>query len=265
MRCDLHDLFVEMIPNAFSWTHEPPRCMHALFIESCWIHHSSLQFPEARSASLFLFCKTVPPPLELPTFSLRFWWCLDIHHLPNRWSKCLSVFEHYGALVSRLPIHDSLSSEPLFFHFGPNFRPQVLRSGCCLNCCKQSLEPHTGPHTGCFFGIGALVFEKVLTCETRGPIQRNRGPIQRNTVSLNRTAHEWAVLFSETVFLWIGPRIFHRETRVFEHVEQHLNSMFGSSFIANFLLAITGPCGVVTCSRGSPGESTGSYPFKVWE
>ena len=32
-----------------------------------------------------------------------------------------------------------------------------------------------------------------------------RGPIQRNTVSLNRTAHSWAVLFSETVFLWIGP------------------------------------------------------------
>ena len=44
--------------------------------------------------------------------------------------------------------------------------------------------------TGCFFGLGALVFEKVLSCETRGPIQRNRGPIQRNTVSLNRTAHE---------------------------------------------------------------------------
>ena len=32
-----------------------------------------------------------------------------------------------------------------------------------------------------------------------------RGPIQRNTVSLNRTGHLWPVLFSETVFLWIGP------------------------------------------------------------
>ena len=30
-----------------------------------------LQFPEARSASLFLFCKALPPPLEIPTFSLR--------------------------------------------------------------------------------------------------------------------------------------------------------------------------------------------------
>ena len=46
-----------------------------------------------------------------------------------------------------------------------------------------------GSYTGCFFGVGALVFEKVLSCETRGPILRNRGPIQRNTVSLNRTAH----------------------------------------------------------------------------
>ena len=26
-------------------------------------------------------------------------------------------------------------------------------------------------NTGCFFRIGALVFEKVLSCETRGPIQ----------------------------------------------------------------------------------------------
>ena len=44
-----HDLSVEMIPNAFSWTHEPPRYMHALFWESYWIQHSSLQFPEVGS------------------------------------------------------------------------------------------------------------------------------------------------------------------------------------------------------------------------
>ena len=29
LRCDLHDLLVEWIPNAFSWIHELPRCMHA--------------------------------------------------------------------------------------------------------------------------------------------------------------------------------------------------------------------------------------------
>ena len=44
-------------------------------------------------------------------------------------------------------------------------------------------------NTGCFFGIGALVFEKVLISETRGPILRNGGPNQRNGVSLNRTGH----------------------------------------------------------------------------
>ena len=66
-------------------------------------------------------------------------------------------------------------------------------------------------HTGCFFRIGPLVFEKVLSGETGGPILQNRSPIQRNTVSLNRTGHKWPVLFSETVFLWIGPRVFHRK------------------------------------------------------
>ena len=36
-----------------------------------WIHHSSLQFPGAWSASLFLFCRALPPPFALLTFSLR--------------------------------------------------------------------------------------------------------------------------------------------------------------------------------------------------
>ena len=49
----------------------------------------------------------------------------------------------------------------------------------------------------------------------------------------------------------------------FAHPEQHLNSMLGSSFIVNFLLTEIGPRGVITCSRGSPGETTGSHPFKV--
>ena len=41
---------------------------------------------------------------------------------------------------------------------------------------------HTHTHTGCFFRVGAFVFEKVLSCETGGPIRWN-------TVSLNRTSH----------------------------------------------------------------------------
>ena len=40
LRCDFHDLSVEMIPNAFSWTlNKPPRYMHASFWEYCWIHN----------------------------------------------------------------------------------------------------------------------------------------------------------------------------------------------------------------------------------
>ena len=42
-----------LFPNFVSWTHEPPRCMHVLSLESCWIHNSSVQFPENWSA---LFC-----------------------------------------------------------------------------------------------------------------------------------------------------------------------------------------------------------------
>ena len=48
---------------------------------------------------------------------------------------------------------------------------------------------------------------------------------------------------------------------VFEHVEQHLNPMFGSCLIATFLLTKNGPRSVITCSRGSPEVSTGSDPF----
>ena len=36
-----------MIPDAFLLIHELPQCTHALFLGSCWIHHSSLQLPEA--------------------------------------------------------------------------------------------------------------------------------------------------------------------------------------------------------------------------
>ena len=38
-------------------------------------------------------------------------------------------------------------------------------------------------------------------------------------------------------------------------MEQHLNSMLGSSFIANFRLTMNGPRGVITCSRGLNGSN----------
>ena len=43
----------------------------------------------------------------------------------------------------------------------------------CMARCRRAKR--SCAYTGCFFGIGALVFEKVLSCETRGPILRNRG------------------------------------------------------------------------------------------
>ena len=71
LRCDLHDLSVEMIPSVVSWTHEPPRYMHGLSLESCWIHGSSHQFPELER--FFVpFLQSMPHPLELPTFSSHF-------------------------------------------------------------------------------------------------------------------------------------------------------------------------------------------------
>ena len=72
--------------------------------------------------------------------------------------------------------------------------------------------------------------------------------MQWNSVSLDRTSH-----------------FLSRKIVIFAHLEQHLNAMLGSSFIANFMLTEIGPRGVITCSRGSPEVSTGSYPFKVWE
>ena len=37
--------------------------------------------------------------------------------------------------------------------------------------------------------------------------------------------------------------------------------MLGSSLVANFLLVMNGPHRIITCFRGSPKVTTGSYPF----
>ena len=105
--------------NRFSWTHEPPRCMHVLFFffkkkNLVGIITLCFSFLMPRSVSSFLFCKAPPPALELPTFSLRLWLFLYFHHLPDRWNKCLPVFAHYRAVASRLPTLAFLSSERLF-------------------------------------------------------------------------------------------------------------------------------------------------------
>ena len=113
LRCGLHDFSVEMIPNAVSWTHELRRCIHASSLESCSINHSSIQFLEAQSASLFFFCKASPSPLELPTISCVFD-CFYIHHFSDQWIKWLWICEHSRVWTSRLPVLVSLSSERAF-------------------------------------------------------------------------------------------------------------------------------------------------------
>ena len=116
LRCELHDLLVDMIPNLVSWTHEPPRRMHALSLESGWIHHSSLQFPESRSASLFLFCARHCRIHR--NFQLS----------PNA-SQSSSIVE-FWLLVCPCLLFFLLSG---FSQFGPDFRPQILRSGSYWN------------------------------------------------------------------------------------------------------------------------------------
>ena len=82
-----------------SWT----STAQAYFVlEPCWMLQASL--PVAVEFLCPFSCKALPPPLELPPFSLRYWWFLEIHCLPDRWKKCLSLVEHNQVLASRLPI-----------------------------------------------------------------------------------------------------------------------------------------------------------------
>ena len=75
---------------------------------------------------------------------------------------------------------------------------------------------------------------------------------------------ETEVLSGETLLHRIGSRVFLRKNKgFFGHLEQHLNPIFGSCLIANFLLTKIGPLRVFTCSRSSPEVTTGSYPFDL--
>ena len=64
---------------------------------------------------------------------------------------------------------------------------------------------------------------------------------------------ETEVLSSGTLFHRLGPCDFHREQGFFfKSFLERLNSTFGLSFIANFLLTMNGPREGITCSRGIP-------------
>ena len=81
--------------------------------ESCWIHHSSQQFPGARSASLFFFCKALPHGF----FAFSIFWIDEMNA-----SKSSSVINLWFV---RLPILASLSSE-LFFPCRTKLQPRLI-------------------------------------------------------------------------------------------------------------------------------------------
>ena len=136
---------VEMIPNVFSWTREPPRCLHALFWEYCRIHHSSPQFTETGSASLFFFarhCRLHWNFQHVPSVFVGFFFFLKNSPSPGCMIKIPLSFRALSNFVffdSPFMLFFLLSGFP---HFGPNFRPQLIRSGSCLNHC-QSLHQTT--------------------------------------------------------------------------------------------------------------------------
>ena len=159
-RCDLHDFLVEWIPNAFSFIHELPQCTHASSFGCCWIRRSS--FPGASSGSLFTFCKALPPPLELPTFSLRFsgFFAFSIFLIDEINASQLSSTIELWFLVRQILLFFLLRC---FSQVRPNFRPQIIRSGLTLHnnfwsldrC--VSLSVHLLSRTGMETGVSVTV------------------------------------------------------------------------------------------------------------
>ena len=132
LRCDLHDLLVGRFQTLSRW--------FMSFHNARIFLDSSLQFPGAPSASLFLFARHCRLHWNFQLFSCVFDAFLCILHLPDRWNKCLSVFERCRALVFRSPILAFLLS--CFSHARPNFRPQIIRSDSCSKFCWSLPGPH---------------------------------------------------------------------------------------------------------------------------
>ena len=114
LRCDLHDLSVDMIPNAFSWTHEPPRCMHALSLESCWIHTLRFRLLKVGALLSSSFARHCRLHWNFQISPCVFDGLLIFRIFGIDGNKYLPAFEHYRALVSRLTTLALLSSEWLF-------------------------------------------------------------------------------------------------------------------------------------------------------
>ena len=180
-----------MIPNVVSWTHEPP----------CWIHHSSHQFPEAWSASLFLSCKTLPPPLELPTFSSRFcivFFIFSIFQIDGMNASQPSSIIELWLLVCRVLLFSLLSG---LSNFAPNFRPHILRSGSCLNFCQSPLPNHS-------YLLGGFSFNKVNFVNPFQESDKLRfvSTFQQSLIlcSCNTSRFVWVALVTSMSFSGIG-------------------------------------------------------------
>ena len=142
-----------MIANVVSWTHEPPRYMHALFLESCWIHHSSLQFPEAGSASLFFFARQCRIHWNFQLSPCVFDGFLKFPNfrIDERYASQPSSIIEFGFLVCPFLLFSFLSG---FSNFGPYFWTHILRSGSCLIFCQSPSGPH--------ISFGGFSFKKVI-------------------------------------------------------------------------------------------------------
>ena len=117
--------------------------IHARFC--LWNHagFTTLRFSllKAPSASLFLFLKGIAASTGTSNFLVAF--MMVSLHSPTFWvdetnaSQSSSIVE-FWLLVWPCLLFFLLSS---FSHFGPDFRPQILRSGSCLNFSQSSPGP----------------------------------------------------------------------------------------------------------------------------
>ena len=158
LRYDFHEFSVEMIPNAFPWTHEPPRCVNALFFFGILLN-SSLFASVSKPGGVLLcsfFLQSIAASIGTSNFLLAFFdgffifiiFCIDEIHA----SQSSSIIE-LRFLVCPFLLFFLQSG---FSHFGPHFKPQILRSGSCLNFCYSPLGPH--------FSLGRFFFQY---CELR--------------------------------------------------------------------------------------------------
>ena len=134
LRCDLHDLSVEVTPDVVSWTHAPPRYMHALFLgilldsqlraSVSWGEHCFLvPFLHGIAASIGHFL------LACLMVSL---YCPSSKKMPlNLWTLSNLGFSIANSCFSLLNG---------FSYFGPVVRQHIFRFGSCLNVRQSPLD-----------------------------------------------------------------------------------------------------------------------------